>query len=130
MSLEYKLKKLADKQTKHGGERIVKIYMWNADLYCKPCGEAIAATLPEPTEWEHEHSDSNDYPVEYDSSEGESDTPDHCGECNLFLERNLTEDGVRYVRELASDYIESSNELSETVQQWVDFYDIEVEVTA
>jgi hypothetical protein len=117
----------------------MKIYMFEADWYCKPCGESIASTLPEPTEWEREHPDSNDYPVEYDSSEGESDTPDHCAGrinslhenyciCSKFLERPLTQDGVEYVRELASEDIESGNELSETVQQWVEFYDIEVEV--
>ena len=118
----------------------MKIYMFDGDWYCKPCGETISATLPEPTEWEREHPDSNSYPVEYDSSAGESDTPDHCAGrinslhenyciCSKFLERPLTEDGIEYVRELAYEDLESSNELSETVQQWVDFYDIEVEVT-
>ena len=108
----------------------MKIFVFDADLYCKPCGQAIASSLPDPTEWEREHPDSNDYPVEYDSSEDESDTPDHCGnpDCQLFLERPLTADGREYVRELAYEDLESSNELSETVQQWVDFYDIEVEV--
>ena len=103
----------------------MKIYMFNADLYCKPCGEAIAASLPEPTEWEREHPDSDSYPVAYDSSEGESDTPAHCGnhDCGMFLERSLTEDGIEYVldsvRELAL-----GNGRSEIVQQWVEFYDI------
>jgi hypothetical protein len=107
----------------------MKIYMWSADLYCGPCGEAIAATLPDPDAWEREHPDSNSYceifgePVGYDSSEGESDTPDHCGECEIFLERNLTEEGVRYVRdairELALGYGRD-----EIVQQWAEFYGI------
>ena len=94
----------------------MKIYMWNADLYCKPCGETISA-------WEHEHPDSNDYPVEYDSSEGESDTPDHCGnpDCQLFLKRPLTEDGREYVRQLAEEGP------SEIVQQWMEYYDIKPE---
>ena len=74
----------------------MKIYMFDGDLYCKQCGEAIAATLPDPDAWEREHPDSCSYPVAYDSSEGESDSPDHCdhcdycGECGLVLERNLT----------------------------------------
>ena len=97
----------------------MKIYMFEADWYCKPCGEAIAATLPEPTEWEREHPDSDSYPVAYDSSEGESDTPDHCGnpDCQLFLERSLTEDGIQYVHDAVRD---GRNEI---VQQWVDFYE-------
>jgi len=102
----------------------LKIYMFEADWYCEQCGEAIASTLPEPTEWEREHPDSNSYPVACDSSEGESDTPDHCGnhDCELFLERSLTEDGIQYVldsmRELALGH--GRNEI---VQQWVEFYD-------
>ena len=98
----------------------MKIYMWNADLYCGPCGEAIAATLPAPTEWEREHPDSNSYPVGYDSSEGESDTPDHCGKCQLFLERNLTEDGIEYVR----DYVDTLDGDTDITLLWGEFYGI------
>jgi len=101
----------------------MKIFVFDADLYCKPCGQAIASSLPDPTEWEREHPDSNDYPVEYDSSEDESDTPDHCGnpDCQLFLERPLTEVGREYVRQLAEEGP------SEIVQQWMEYYDIKQE---
>ena len=106
-------------------EELMKIYMFEADWYCKPCGEAIAATLPEPTEWERDHPDSDSYPVPYDSSEGESDSPDHCGnrDCELFLERRLTDDGVEYVREAIRD-LEWKGEKGrpEIVQQWADYY--------
>ena len=103
----------------------MKIYMFGAALYCKPCGEAIATTLPDPDAWELEHPDSDSYPVAYDSSEGESDTPDHCSnhDCEMFLERSLTEDGIEYVRnavrELALGYGRG-----DTVQEWVDYYGI------
>jgi hypothetical protein len=103
----------------------MKIYQFDGEWYCKPCGEAIAATLPEPDAWEREHPDSCSHPVAYDSSEGESDTPDHCGtpDCQLFLERNLTEDGIEYVRhamrELALGYGRD-----EIVQLWAEFYDV------
>jgi hypothetical protein len=122
----------------------MKIYQFDGDLYCKPCGEAIVATLPEPTEWEREYPDSCSYPVAYDSSEGESDTPDHCGnpDCELFLERNLTEDGLEYVKEAARrtasvgfsrghtcQYTKRcavciEREINEITQQWMEFYDI------
>lgn len=101
----------------------MKIYMFEADLYCAPCGEAIAATLPEPDEWEREHPDSDSYPVAYDSSEGESDTPDHCGECQLFLERNLTEDGIEYVRDAIRDLALGYGR-DEIVKGWSEFYGI------
>ena len=98
----------------------MKIYMFDGDVYCKPCGEAIAATLPDPDAWEREHPDSLSYPVEYDSSEGESDTPDHCGKCDLFLERNLTEDGVRYVQ----DYVDTLCGDTDITLLWGEFYGI------
>ena len=98
----------------------MKIYMFDGDVYCKPCGEAIAATLPDPDAWEREHPDSNSYPVAYDSSEGESDTPDHCGKCDLFLERNLTEDGVRYVQ----DYVDTLCGDTDITLLWGEFYGI------
>jgi len=98
----------------------MKIYMFDGDVYCKPCGEAIAATLPDPDAWEREHPDSNSYPVAYDSGEGESDTPDHCGKCDLFLERNLTEDGVRYVQ----DYVDTLCGDTDITLLWGEFYGI------
>ena len=103
----------------------MKIYMFNGDVYCKPCGEAIAATLPDPDAWEREHPDSNSYPIAYDSSEGEADSPEHCGRCSLFLERNLTEDGVRYVKELAAEDLSTEGEIGSIVKEWIDFYGID-----
>ena len=111
----------------------MKIYMFDGDVYCKSCGEVIAATLPDPDAWEREHPDSNSYPVAYDSSEGESDTPDHCGKCQRFLGRNLTDDGIEYVKEqvrelafmaLHGNY--STVPSYEIVKGWCDFYGIEL----
>jgi hypothetical protein len=113
----------------------MKIFMFEADLYCGPCGESIRSTIdtkeleyPSPEEWHY--NDSNTWPIEYDSSEGESDSPDHCGnyECGLFLERRLTDDGIKYVKEAVDDRkfgydIHGRNEI---VKQWVEFYQIEV----
>jgi hypothetical protein len=104
----------------------MRIYMFEADLFCHPCGEAIAATLPAPDEWEREHPDSDSHPVAYDSSEGQSDTPDHCGQCNLFLERNLTEDGIEYVRDCVAEDLCTEVEILGIVRQWVDFYGIDI----
>jgi hypothetical protein len=98
----------------------MKIYQYDGGLYCAPCGEAIAATLPEPDAWEREHPDTCSYPVAYDSSAGESDSPDHCGECDLHLERNLTEDGVRYVR----DYMDTLDGDTDITLLWGEFYGI------
>ena len=114
----------------------MKIFMFQADWFCEPCGEAIKetidiATLPYPGEglFREWYLDSDSFPIEYDSSEGESDTPDHCAnmECELFLERNLTEDGIAYVRD-AVEELKFGHGRNEIVQEWVDYYDIEIEV--
>ena len=104
----------------------MRIYMFEADLFCSPCGEAIAATLPAPDEWEREHPDSDSHPVAYDSSAGESDTPDHCGtpdhccQCKLFLERNLTDEGRQYVQ----DYVDTLDGDTDITELWGEFYGI------
>ena len=101
------------------------IYMFQADVYCKPCGEAIAATLPDPDAWEREHPDSNSYPIAYDSSEGEADSPEHCDKCSLFLERNLTEYGGRYVKEIVAEDLSTEDKIVGIVKEWIDFYGID-----
>ena len=102
----------------------MRIYMFEADLYCAPCGEAIAATLPEPDEWEREHPDSASHPVAYDSSEGESDSPDHCGECQLFLERNLTDEGRQYVQDYVDTLTSDIDGDTDITLLWSEFYGI------
>ena len=138
----------------------MKIFMFSADLYCGPCGEGIRSTIdvsnleyPDKSEWHY--NDSDTWPIEYDSGEGASDSPDHCGnhECGLFLELPLTEDGIRYVKETARTEQRLwangppvightcqpscnrstercaaciSKSVNEIIQQWADFYQIKV----
>ena len=101
----------------------MKIYIYQADLYCGPCGEAIATRLTLPDDLEREHPDSNSYPIGFDSSEGESDTPDHCGNasCQLFLERRLTSEGYEYVRAAIRD-LDAGWGDAEIVNEWAEYY--------
>ena len=91
-------------------------YIYNADIYCEPCGNKIKRNLDAeglaPLHLADEfYWDSGDYPKgPYDASE--SDTPDHCGSCGVFLENPLTSDGYDYIME---------NQNSE----WDEFYVIE-----
>jgi hypothetical protein len=73
----------------------MKFYIYEADVYCEDCAHAIGMVC-------HSHDfatgstcDSSCTPIE--ATGGETDTPDHCGGCGLFLERALTDDGVQYV---------------------------------
>ena len=81
----------------------MRTYVYQAGLYCERCGEAIRAELTEAGKSPKNPNDETSYDSDsfpkgpYDASE--SDTPDYCERCRLFLENPLTCDGVRYVRE-------------------------------
>jgi hypothetical protein len=102
----------------------VRIYMYQADLYCGPCGEAIATRLTPPDDLEREYPDSNSYPIGFDSSEGESDTPYHCGNasCQLFLERRLTSFGYEYLRDAIRDRDDRMGHATRVVNEWAEYY--------
>ena len=122
------------------------LYIYNADLYCKPCGKGIQSELEalncdcpgsksdcdgscNPGELHGYHDDSNSWPQEYHRGEGESDSPDHCGNprCSRFLGRNLTDDGIAYVKESAREELDRDGVIGEIVRGWMDFYGIELE---
>ena len=130
------------------------LYIYDGDLYCKPCGMAIQGQLLDETcdcsgcdcgiECKPEcasnipasqgyHDDSNSWPQEYPRGEGESDTPDHCGKCQRFLGRNLTDDGIAYVKEKARELAfmalpehHCTLPSYKIVKGWCDFYGIEL----
>ena len=116
------------------------LYIYNADLYCKPCGMAKIAQLNAALDkdvhgtldWSNSpdlYEDSNSWPQEYHRGEGESDTPDHCGnpQCSRFLGRNLTDDGIEYVKESAREELDRDGAIGAVVQGWLDFYGISID---
>ena len=93
-------------------------FVFQADIYCADCGEAIRKRLTDegkaPADPDDESSyDSDEFPKgPYEDGGGEADTPQHCGsgdgcinaiagnddtEVGAFLENPLTKDGVEYV---------------------------------
>jgi len=120
------------------------LYIYSASLFCKPCGEDIQLELNAlncdcpggisdcdgSCNWGETpgyHDDSNSWPQEYSQYNGESDTPDHCGKCQRFLGRNLTDDGIAYVQESAREELDRDGVIGDVVQGWLDFYGIELE---
>ena len=116
------------------------IYMFEADWYCPDCAyamqrdmrphidpdilqavEDIGAYGP-PIDWASEH-----WPMPVPRGAGESDSPDHCGSCRLFLGRSLTADGIAYVRESARAELDRDGVIGEVVQGWLDYYEVELE---
>ena len=97
-------------------------YIYCADVYCDECGEAIKAELdakgetPEDVDDQHTY-DSGDYPKSADVENEESDCPEHCGNCRVFLHNPLTSHGYQYVKETLNTYNDSDIQA-----EWASFY--------
>ena len=115
-------------------------YIYQAALYCRPCGEALVeringlldADTRNVLGWSNHpdlYEDSNTWPIEYSRGEGETDTPDHCSvmDCQRFLGRRLTDDGIEYVKQSAVDDLDQHGAIGDVVQGWMDFYGIDLE---
>lgn len=104
------------------------MYIYQADLWCDSCGEKIKADLA--VEAHEDTGDSEDVPQYADESQSETDSPSHCAagaDCleaedlghygledgatlhgaesrrvGALLNEGLTEEGVKYVREIVS----------------------------
>ena len=87
----------------------MNVYIYNADVHCEDCGEQIIKTL-NPSQ---DTGDSDDYP-QGPTDQGESDCPEHCGSCGVFLENDLTTDGYDYVREAVAN--------NDAPKVWQEFY--------
>lgn len=90
-------------------------YIYCADMFCHNCAEGIKKDLDAQivcVDSVPDFGDSDSYPQgPYQDGGGESDTPQHCGSCGLFLENPLTDEGYKYVADHA---LENSF--------WTDFY--------
>lgn len=92
-------------------------YVFDANLLCEECMKKFVEEIGPNTE---ETTDSNEYPQGPTSDGGgESDCPQHCDDCGVFLENPLTADGFEYVYEAAA------KKITKTVQEWLDYYHID-----
>ena len=115
------------------------LYLYNAALYCQPCGKALIeqfnglldADTRNVLGWSNhpdQYEDSNSWPIEYSRGEGESDTPDHCETCQRFLGRGLTDEGIEYVKQSAVDDLTLRGTIGDVVQGWIDHYGIDLDI--
>ena len=95
---------------------MMNVYIYNADVYCSDCGEQIIKTL-NPSQ---DTGDSDDYP-QGPTDQGESDCPEHCGSCGVFLENSMTDEGYRYLREMLSDAPVNEDQAA-LHATWIAFY--------
>jgi hypothetical protein len=92
-------------------------YIYQADTYCQPCGQAICISLI----LKLDYNDSDGWPKVASTLQGECDYPDHCAKCEELLGLNLTTEGYEYIKEQASHGI------TDTVQEWIDYYQVELD---
>lgn len=85
-------------------------YIYQADYLCIDCAKTIMAGLPKSDE--SDHYPAGPYLV------SESDSPQHCGVCWLFLENPLTTAGEEYVKA----YMELSPD-NPITKLWAEYYD-------
>src|SRR5208282_3297009 len=83
-------------------------YIYRADVWCHNCAEKIklsqAASTNRPPNPEDETSYDSDVWPKGPYEDQESDSPEHCAGCGLFLENPLTQAGYRYVQEKLNEY--------------------------
>ncbi len=114
----------------------MRAYIYQADLYCEGCGEAIKTELALPPGYDPENEssyDSDDYPKgPYDGGGGEADAPQHCGRCGVFLENPLTAEGFNYIETQIEDagngdrsYPRPAHDPA-VLRRWAEFYEIDV----
>ena len=78
-------------------------YDYNADRYCEKCGLEIIKQI-----------------------NATENIDDHCGNCNVFLEHTLNEECKNYVLETVYCDLSMYGEIGPIVQQWIDFWEIDI----
>jgi hypothetical protein len=102
------------------------IYIYQAALLCEDCGRATRAELKSPDDPSDESSyDSDDYPKgPFDA--GESDSPQHCDSCDVFLENSLTDEGYEALWDTVGRCLTEDDDVTDCVLEWVAFYELNI----
>ena len=106
------------------------VFMYSGGLYCPDCASEIEHDLiGQGLAMCKGADDSDTWPVAFSARDGETDSPDHCStmDCQRFLGRRLTDDGVAYVQQSAVDDLDQHGAIGDVVQGWLDHYGIDLE---
>jgi len=106
--------------------------MYRGSFYCPDCARDIKREVR--AEWKEKHGtpfedngDSEGYPQgPLEEGGGESDSPNHCDGCGVFLENPLTRHGVEWMKEQArgaTEDLKEGNWPSPAFLEWKRFYD-------
>ena len=111
----------------------MKAYLYQAALLCEKCAisemvrltggdipiEALVSLASLPAKEDSDHWPQGPYA----DGGGEADTPQHCDQCQLFLENPLTQEGVDYVQA----QIEHGEGDQEVLREWHNHYWLDME---
>ena len=104
-------------------------YLYRAALLCEACAHPIRAAYLETHPacgtgtWSDVTPCQDNYPHgPYPQGGGESDTPAHCDNCQVFLENPLTDDGIAYVRDAILMHARTNAGNPDVLAQWSAFY--------
>jgi len=118
----------------------VNAYIYKGGIYCWNCAEEIMKDLDKKA-WEGKipvaripknpsdthNVDSENYPAgPYNESDEEGDSPQHCAECGIFFENQLTSEGEEYVIEAVREdreKREKGKKSNPVVREWEKYYD-------
>lgn len=105
-------------------------YIYQAALLCNDCGRKTRAELTAegkaPKDPNDECSyDSDDFPKgPIANGGGAADSPQHCDNCHVFLENQLTTEGLHYVFEAIIDHLNGEGGDQDVIESWLDYYEI------
>src|SRR5208337_4209638 len=104
-------------------------YIYQAEMWCPTCAKEIAADIQQnypnemPADPTDEHSyDSDNYPKGPFFDE-ESDAPEHCAGCHIFLENPLTSHGQEYMMQMVDGAVAKGRGDEPHIKEWMDFYE-------
>jgi len=100
----------------------IDTYAYNADLYCSTCANGVIQANLQDKLGYSDNGDSDCWPQYVgDSGGGEADSPQHCGNCSMFLENPLTSDGENYLKEMIAEG--STNGIQDLIHaEWKQYY--------
>lgn len=101
----------------------MEFYVYAADVWCTECAEKIKAeSTNKPLQPEDETSYDSDMYPKGPYSEEETDVPEHCAGCKVFLENPLTQAGYDYLREKVAEYVDNGHGMPDVINEWREFY--------
>lgn len=108
----------------------MNVYIYQADVWCEDCGAVVCDRLrvegKAPADPEDECTyDSDDYPKGPFEDE-ESDCPEHCAGCGVFLENPLTKEGFDHLKGSIVDAVMTGATDSVALSVWAPYYGVPV----